>query len=162
MPFFEISGSYTFKGCQAHFYKMGNSKYGIKVYRTFNLAYESFLRQKKASSYGLAPKVKRMIIAKLNNNEELFFGYETEKAREIDFECEIDKTIYFKASSHLFKQLRRIGLCGDFGETNCGILNNKLVAVDFGSHSETTPISAGNKQIVKNSPYSEFEIKRKR
>jgi hypothetical protein len=135
IPLLEVDGVYTARGCEAQFYRMGTSRYGLKLYRSFHTAYESFMRQKKAAEKGLAPQVKRFVVAKKKNRKSVFFGYETEKARDLDDWNDKEWTIYNRQSDKLFDKLRKIGLGGDFGDTNCGIIKGKLVAVDFGSHS---------------------------
>lgn len=130
----EVSGSFTARGSEAEFYELGNSKYGIKLYKYFRLANESYERQKLAAEHGLAPKVGKMIIAtKKNSSKKIYYGYQTEKAANIEEEDDI----YKEQKTGLCESLRGLGIGGDFVYLNCGVLDAKLVAVDFGSHSKS-------------------------
>lgn len=131
--FIEISGTYTAKGCESEFYETGSVKYGIKIYKKASLAQESYERQKLAASHGLAPKVGKFLIVKKKPGSKIYYGYQTEKAKDV----EITDEIYKKQSSKLYENLVDLGLGGDFGDVNCGVLRGKLVAIDFGSHSES-------------------------
>ena len=132
IEFVKIQGPHTGNGAEAHFYQMGTCKYGIKIYTSLKLAMESYERQKLAAKHGLAPKVGKIVLAQRNNSKRFWYGYKTEKAREVS---EKDQ-IFEKQADILLEKLRKIGLGGDFSDSNCGILGRKLVAIDFGSHSE--------------------------
>lgn len=132
ISFVEIFGGYSARGAEAEFYQLGKRKYGIKLYKSFRLAKQSYERQKLAAEHGLAPKVGKMIMASKNSGKKLYYGYQTEKAADV----EGSDTIYKKQKTGLKRSLRKIGLGGDFADVNCGVLGHKLVAVDFGSHSE--------------------------
>lgn len=137
IPLYEISGSYTSRGCEALYYSMGDSKYGLKLYKTFSLAYESYKRQMKAAQLSLGPKVGKFIMAKKKGKKSILFGYETQKAEEYNDENHRHKKIYIEQEQNLWNELKKIGLAGDFGDVNCGIIDGMLVAVDFGSHSDS-------------------------
>lgn len=130
--FIEFSGNCDSYGCEAKFYRLGKSRYGIKLYTDFEIAKGAYERQRLAASHGLAPKVGKFVVAKKTDAKNIRYGYQTEKAREV-FE---DDPIYKKQSDSLYKKLKKLNLAGDFGDCNCGILKGKLVSVDFGSHSE--------------------------
>lgn len=129
--FIRLTGTRTSAGTQASFFSMGKSKYGIKIYKDVNLAMSSYERQKKASRKGLAPKVGKLIFARLGNRSDLYYGYETEKAKSVSH----TDNIWRKQSTSLRNKLEKIKLGGDFYPLNCGILHGKLVGIDFGSHS---------------------------
>jgi len=129
----EISGIHSDSGAEAYFYKLGNRKYGLKLYKSFSIAYKSYERQRLAAQHGLGPQVGKFVCVKEpTNNNQPCYGYETEKAISVK-----DNDLIFKRQqSGLQKKLRKIGLGGDFAAPNCGILKNKLVAIDFGTHSQ--------------------------
>ena len=60
IPLIEVDGQCSACGCEAEFYKMGRSKYGLKLYRNFHTAYESFMRQKKAAEKGSLSALTKM------------------------------------------------------------------------------------------------------
>lgn len=138
IPVYEIGGTHTSKGCEALFYRMGKQKYGLKLYRNFQLAYDSYNRQILAAKHGVGPKVGKFIMARKKECKTIYFGYETQKIEEYDHDNEDHTKIFNKQSERLFEKLSKLGLEGDFGDVNCGILDGILLAVDFGSHSASS------------------------
>lgn len=137
IPVYEISGKHTSRGCEALFYRMGRAKYGLKLYRNFQLAHDSYNRQILAAKHGLGPKVGKFIMARKKGCKTILFGYETQKIEEYDHDNERHVKIFNKQSDQLYEKLNELGLSGDFGDVNCGILDGILLAVDFGSHSNS-------------------------
>jgi hypothetical protein len=137
IPVYEISGKHTSRGCEALFYRMGRARYGLKLYRNFQLAYDSYNRQILAAKHGLGPEVGKFIMARKKGRKTILFGYETQKIEEYDHDNYNHVKIFNKQSGRLYEKLRKLGLAGDFGDVNCGILNGILLAVDFGSHSNS-------------------------
>lgn len=137
VPVYEISGKHTSRGCEALFYRMGRAKYGLKLYRNFQLALDSYNRQILAAENRLGPEVGKFIMARKKGYKTLYFGYETQKIEEYDHDNEQHVKIFNKQSDRLYEKLSELGLAGDFGDVNCGILNGILLAVDFGSHSDS-------------------------
>lgn len=137
LPVYEIKGDHSSRGCEAFFYRMGKSKYGIKLYKNFDIALESYNRQKIASKHRLGPKTGKFIMARKSGKKTIYFGYETQKIEEFDLDNPKHIEIFEEQKDELYEKLYNLGLSGDFSETNCGILNGILMAVDFGSHSES-------------------------
>jgi len=131
--FISLKGDCSDQGCQAEFYRLGNARFGIKVYYDLDLAIHSYTRQKIAASVGVAPQVGRFLLVHRRKGA-VGFGFETEKAKRVYAKDDIWKEQHIK----LFNKLNQINLAGDFAPENCGILDAKLVAVDFGSHSVAT------------------------
>lgn len=128
--FISLYGRCSDHGCEAWFYRMGGAKYGIKVYTDLENAIKSYNRQRIAASHQVGPQVVKFLLVKLQN--EVCFGYETEKAKRV----KEDSSIWRKQKYGLRRKLKRLGLCGDFCDVNCGVIGDRLVAVDFGSHSK--------------------------
>lgn len=136
LRFIEIKGEKSDAGSEAIYYSLGKQKYGIKLYRTKKLAISSYERQKIAFINNLAPEVGDLISAKIDSSPKIMYGYETKRAKWISSAKDIE--IYDKQSKNLFDSLFKLGLSGDFGTTNCGIIKDKLVFIDFGSHSSSS------------------------
>lgn len=136
IPKIRLTGFSTFRGCEALYFAMGKSRYGIKVYRTESLAKKSYKRQKIASRLGLAPKVGNFYCIETTEQEfgqrKPYYGFETQKARQVT----LRSPVWQRDNQKLYDELRKIYLHGDFCEHNCGVINNKLVAIDFGSHCD--------------------------
>jgi len=127
----QINGTHTARGAEAFFYRLGRSKYGLKLFKSHKLARQVFERQKIAADAGVAPFVGKFVIAKKPGQTTLWYGYQTEKASEVFY----GDPIWTKQSKSLQKKLKKLGMDGDFADVNCGVWKRKLVAVDFGSHS---------------------------
>jgi hypothetical protein len=136
MHLVEVSGEHSATGSEARFYEMKGNKYGIKLYKDLDVAEKTYERQKIANLHGLAPKVGRFLLIRKKESGILFFGYETEKARDIDLRNKYDLKIWKEQSEKLYQALKLLKMSGDFDDINCGVIGNKLVAVDFGTHSK--------------------------
>lgn len=129
--FISIKGKLNSSGCEASYYSRGRQKYGLKVYKDLSVAIASYNRQKLAATHGLGPEVGRILIVK-EKGKPIRFGYETEKAKSIDSNIKL----FNKKAKYTRSKLKKLGIGGDFGDRNCGIIGDRIVAVDFGSHSE--------------------------
>ena len=132
-----LSGGPTAKGCEAEYFEMPCSgKFGLKVYDSWVEAEEAWQRQKKAHSLGMAPGVGKMLIVKHkrywnSRNAVTRFGYETEIAEPISRGWY--NKIWKEQHQDLERRLLDSGLAGgDFGPKNCGIIDGRVVQVDFG------------------------------
>lgn len=140
MDFISLYGKETGSGAEACFFRMSpNSKYGIKAYEEIEEAITAWKLQKKAAKMGLAPEVGKILIIRYYNNKrkknyDILFGYETKIAKKVVNGYR--NPIWKKQSDQVEKQLIQIGLGSDFCPTNCGIIKNKLVSIDFGVCSQ--------------------------
>lgn len=136
-----LFGKKTDYGEECNFFKMSkHSKYGIKAYSTWKNAEDAWRLQKKAAKLGLAPGVGKILIIKYKregyNDEKTLFGYETKVAEKV--KNGFKNQIWKDQHRELEEKLIAIGSGGDFCPRNCGIIKNKLVAIDFGTHSKTS------------------------
>lgn len=126
-----LKGRRTAAGIEAEYFKMSHSKWGIKIYSSFEEACEAYNAQKKAARFGLGPKVgKFLIIDRTNDGYDYhYFGYETQRAKKVEHR----DAIWEKQCDRLEKKLIEKGIGGgDFCAPNCGAIDGKLVLVDFG------------------------------
>lgn len=133
--FIDLKGKCTANGCEAEFFKMGKSKWGIKAYSAFDVAFASYKRQKKAAKAGIGPQVGRFLVIKRRSRYGSLspsFGFETQKAER----CRDNPGVYDQQWEALHAKLRAMKMGGDFRDDNCGVIDGILVAVDFGSHSK--------------------------
>jgi len=126
----ELYGEVSACGAEGYFFEMGKAKYGIKAYYDFQTAIDSFNRQALAAKNGVGPKVRNFLVIKRKTKRPIF-GYETEKAKQVTEDCPVWK----KQSNNLRKKLVSLDMDGDFHPLNCGVIGDKLVAVDFGNLS---------------------------
>jgi hypothetical protein len=130
-----IQRKHTARGCEALFFNMGRSRYGIKAYKTLRLAEECYERQKTAAANGIGPNVGKLIRVKIRGLKRPMYGYQTQKAKDWNDWNSRDYAIFEKQRDRLYSLLFDLGIAGDFGDSNCGIIKGRLVSVDFGSHS---------------------------
>lgn len=133
-----LIGKKTAYGAECKFFKMSNnSRFGIKAYFSIEEAESSWRMQKKAAKMGIGPKVGKLLIIKHRDNKnedsEFIFGYETQVAEAV--KGEYKNKIWKDQNKYLEEKLIRINCCDDFFPHNCGIINGKLVLVDFGAYS---------------------------
>lgn len=140
-----LEGGCTAAGWEGAFFSLSpSSKFGIKVYSEWRHAQAAYLAQKAAARKGLAPKVGKMLIVnhkKTGSKDALYFGYETQKAKPVPKVrgSEWNSPVWTRQYSDFERKLLDHDIiAGDFSPQNCGIINGRLVWLDFG------PISLGD------------------
>jgi hypothetical protein len=125
------------EGCEATFVQLNKAK-GIKVFLDKSNAKRALSRQRKASYCNLGPKVHSEKIERFAFNIStgsifIQWGYVTQVAKIFKNESELD---YFDPEGNkvqdLMDRLRKIGCGHDLHYGNVGLLNKKLVCIDFG------------------------------
>ena len=131
-----LVGEETASGAEGKFFKMSkNSRYGIKIYKDLDCCQLAWKLQRRAFALGIGPNVGQMLFVKYRKNKitqkcENYFGYETRVALNVAGGYKND--IWKKQNRELERKLITIGAGKDFCPRNCGIINDKLVLVDFG------------------------------
>ena len=139
LPNYEVIslvGNKSASGAEAMFFRLSkSSKFGVKVYDDQEHAEQAYKSQKLAASKGLAPKVgKRLVIMyrrTKSSHPQAMYGYETQIARKVYYKSPAWKN----QSQELERRLIELGMGRDFHPTNCGLIGQRLVCVDFGNIS---------------------------
>lgn len=126
----KIKGRSSGSGSECTFYK--TKRLGYKVYHSYNdisEVFDAFNKQKKAYRAGIAPKPGYIFIT--NDNQ---IGYTTQLAKPI--RSSINWNIFDNQVGKLEDKMIKLGLSTcDVHEDNCGVINGRLVCIDFGSMS---------------------------
>ena len=132
---FELDGYEDGSGAECLYFAMGRAKWALKLYSDRGSRDTAFRGQKRAYARGMAPAVgKRCVII---YDGAVCFAYETKRAEAIDLDINSHADLYDEQIRRLEDRLRRIGFGEDMHEDNCGIINGKLVCIDFGECSQS-------------------------
>ncbi len=132
------------EGSEARFYPI-SKHVGVKIWTgaepfAFEYALAAYSNQIKAHSHRVGPKVLSpvdtvLVLDEYGDVEETAFGYKTQIAQKIGNTKKSEK-IYGEQVDALYLKMKSLGMeFFDIGYDNCGIINGKLVCIDFGSES---------------------------